>query len=104
MSELRPLGDASQREGRPAPRPKAPEEIRERALEVLEAEFAKALETKHRLMDETDPESAKEKGKALIASLEGANRIALKLGLIDVSESRALFAKAQEDGLYEGWR
>lgn len=102
---VRALGDASAREERPSAPPPAPNELRARTLQVLQDEFAKALDMKHRLSAETgDADATAAKGKAIIASLEGANKLALKLGLIDVATSRELFAKAQADGLYEGWR
>ena len=107
MSEqqLRALGDASAREDRPVPAELAPEPLRVKALELLQVEFAKAIELKQRLVAEaSDPEASAIKGRAIIASLEGASRLALKLGLIDVAASRDLFARAQRDGLYEGWR
>lgn len=107
MSEqpLRTLGDASAREDRPAAPEPAPDGLRAQALELLRSEFAKALELKQRLSAEaTDPEAAAAKGRAIVASLEGASRLALKLGLIDVTANRELFAAAQRDGLYEGWR
>jgi hypothetical protein len=101
---LRALGDASAREERPAPPPEAPDALRRAARDLLDAEFARALEMKQRLGAETDPETSAAKGRAIIASLDGASRLALKLGLIDVAASRELFARAQRDGLYEGWR
>jgi hypothetical protein len=107
MSEtpLRVLGDASMRQEPAATREPAPESLRRQALELLLAEFAKALEMKHRLDAETgDTEATAAKRRGIVASLEGANRLALKLGLIDVTASRELFARAQRDGLYEGWR
>jgi len=107
MSEqpLRMLGDASAREDRPSAPEPAPEELRAKAFELLQAEFTKAIELKQRLSAEAaDPEATATKGRAIIASLEGASRLALKLGLIDVAANRELFARAQHDGLYEGWR
>jgi regulator of RNase E activity RraB len=106
LGGLRPLGSAEGREDKPEAPPELPEPLKKMAREMLESQFVEALVLKAKLLDEggRDPEGTKAKIGALIASLEGASKIALKLGLIDVQTNKQLFADAMERGLYEGWR
>lgn len=106
LGGLRPLGDASGREEAPPAAPEAPEELKAAARALLEGQFVDALVLKAKLLDEggRDPDAVKPRIAALVASLEGASRLALKLGLIDVPTNKQLFADAMTRGLYEGWR
>ena len=38
-----------------------------------------------------------------MASVEGASRLAIRLGLLSPAEVRALWAEAMARGLYDGW-
>jgi hypothetical protein len=84
--------------------------LTDRALEVLRAEFERALELKAKLSDEADVSSEakgrtpSEKIRSIVASLEGMSRFALGMGLLTPAENRALFAEYMGKGLYEGWR
>ncbi|MFP5225209.1 MAG: hypothetical protein ACLGH3_06625 [Actinomycetota bacterium] len=106
LGGLRPLGSSEGREDEPVPPPEAPDALKQRAREMLESQFVEALVLKAKLLDEggRDPEGTKVKIGALVASLEGASKLALKLGLIDVQTNKQLFADAMDRGLYEGWR
>lgn len=106
IAGLRPLGDPAGREDAAETAPEAPDELRAAARALLETQFVDALVLKAKLLDEggRDPDAAKVRIAALVASLEGASRLALKLGLIDVPTNKQLFADAMSRGLYEGWR
>jgi hypothetical protein len=41
--------------------------------------------------------------RTLVASVEGASRLAIKLGLLSPGLVRALWAEAMANGLYDGW-
>jgi hypothetical protein len=83
------------------------------AAEALRAEFERALALKASLRGEaTDPVSptgrrttagVEAKLRTLVASVEGASRFAIRLGLLDPGQVRALWAEAIGRGLYEGW-
>jgi len=84
----------------------------EHARETLKAEFDRVLGLKNKLAAEAtvggkekgrDSARGEEKMRALVASLEGASRFALQLGLITPAENRELFAEAMKHGLYDGW-
>jgi hypothetical protein len=44
-----------------------------------------------------------ERAFTLKASVEGASRLAIRLGLLSPAEVRALWAEAMARGLYDGW-
>jgi hypothetical protein len=83
------------------------------AAEALRAEFERAFALKASLRGEaTDPVSptgrrttagVEAKLRTLVASVEGASRFAIRLGLLDPGQVRALWAEAIGRGLYEGW-
>ncbi len=41
--------------------------------------------------------------RTLVASVQGASRLAIRLGLLTPEQVRALWAEAMAKGLYEGW-
>lgn len=107
---LRRLG-APSKPSEPAPkRSQADEALAAKAVEVLKAEFERALELKTKLTEEANFASeAKgrvpgEKLRSLVASLEGMSRFAIAMGLLTPAENRAIFAEYMGKGLYEGWR
>jgi hypothetical protein len=83
------------------------------AAKALRAEFERALSLKASLRSEAgDPVSptgrrttagVEAKLRTLVASVEGASRFAIRLGLLDPGQVRALWAEAIGRGLYEGW-
>ena len=83
------------------------------AAEALRAEFERAFALKTSLRGEaTAPVSptgrrptagVEAKLRTLVASVEGASRFAIRLGLLDAGQVRALWAEAIGRGLYEGW-
>jgi hypothetical protein len=110
VNKLRTLGDvAPDREGAAAQHADA--ELSERARVLLQTEFDRALAMKEKLNAERAV-GGKEKGRdvnrpddklrGVIASLEGANRFALKLGLITPAESREMYSAAMAKGLHDG--
>jgi hypothetical protein len=107
---LRRLG-APSKAAQPAPkRSKADEALAAKAVEVLRAEFDKALELKTKLADEANFASEakgrtpSEKLRSIVASLEGMSRFAIAMGLLTPAENRAIYAEYMKKGLYEGWR
>lgn len=109
-STLRTLG-APGKTTEPAPaRSTEQEALAQRALEVLRAEFERAMELKAKLADEANTSSEakgrspSEKLRSLVASLEGMSRFAIAMGLLTPAENRALFAEYIGKGLHEGWR
>src|SRR5919201_4206168 len=83
------------------------------AAEALRAEFERAFALKASLRDEAEaPVSptgrrttadAEAKLRTLVASVEGASRFAIRLGLLDPGQVRALWSEAMARGLYDGW-
>jgi hypothetical protein len=83
------------------------------AAEALRAEFERAFALKASLRDEAEaPVSptgrrttadAEAKLRTLVASVEGASRFAIRLGLLDPGQVRALWSEAIGRGLYDGW-
>jgi hypothetical protein len=83
------------------------------AAEALRAEFERAFGLKASLRDEAEaPVSptgrrttadAEAKLRTLVASVEGASRFAIRLGLLDPGQVRALWSEAIGRGLYDGW-
>lgn len=83
------------------------------AAEALRAEFERAFALKASLRDEAQaPVSptgrrttadAEAKLRTLVASVEGASRFAIRLGLLDPGQVRALWSEAIGRGLYDGW-
>jgi hypothetical protein len=83
------------------------------ASEALRAEFERAFTLKDRLHGEAEAgvsptgrrTTAQDEAKlrTLVASVEGASRLAIRLGLLSPAEVRALWAEAMERGLYDGW-
>ena len=108
---LRTLGAPSKKSPEAAPkRTKAQEALAKKAIEVLRAEFDKAIALKAKLSDEADFASEakgrapSEKIRSLVASLEGMSRFAIAMGLLTPAENRAIFSEYMAKGLYEGWR
>lgn len=107
---LRTLGAPGKVAGKAPTR--APEEqaLAAKAVEVLRAEFEKAMALKSKLTDEANVSSEakgrtpSEKLRSIVASLEGMSRFAIAMGLLTPAENRALFAEYMGKGLYEGWR
>lgn len=93
---VRKIGDDQREE--PAPQVPAGAD----AVEVLQAEFDRALALKTRLAEEK-PDSVGATARQLVASLEGMSRFALKMKLVTAAESREMFAQAKASGLYDGW-
>ncbi len=107
---LRKLG-APTKPAAPAPkRSKDQQALAEKAVEVLRAEFERALTLKSKLAEEaTLASEAKgrapsEKLRSIVASLEGMSRFAIAMELLTPAENRAIFAEYIGKGLYEGWR
>jgi hypothetical protein len=83
------------------------------AVEALRAEFERVFALKASLQDEAQaPVSptgrrttadAEAKLRTLVASMEGASRFAIRLGLLDPGQVRAIWSEAIGRGLYEGW-
>jgi hypothetical protein len=83
------------------------------AAEALRAEFERVFALKTSLRGEqAEPVSptgrrttagAEAKLRTLVASVEGASRFAIRLGLLDPGQVRALWAEAIGRGLYDGW-
>ena len=83
------------------------------AAEALRAEFERAFALKASLQDEAQaPVSptgrrttadAEAKLRTLVASIEGASRFAIRLGLLDPGQVRAIWSEAIGRGLYDGW-
>ena len=83
------------------------------AAEALRAEFEHAFGLKASLRGEAEaPVSptgrrttadAEAKLRTLVASVEGASRFAIRLGLLDPGQVRAIWSEAIGRGLYEGW-
>ncbi len=81
--------------------------------EALREEFDRVLTLKASLRGEADAvvsptgrrTTAQDEGKlrTLVASVEGASRLAIKLRLLTPGQVRALWAEAMAKGLYEGW-
>jgi hypothetical protein len=81
--------------------------------EALRAEFERVFALKQSLQVESaDPVSptgrrttadAEAKLRALVASVEGASRVVMRLGLLDTGQVRALWSEAIGRGLYDGW-
>jgi len=80
---------------------------------VLREEFDRVLALKSSLRGEADAgvsptgrhTTAQDEAKlrTLVASVEGASRLALKLRLLTPGQVRALWAEAMSNGLYDGW-
>jgi hypothetical protein len=83
------------------------------AADALRAEFERAFTLKARLHGEAEAgvsptgrrTTAQDEAKLriLVASVEGASRLVIRLGLLGPAEVRALWAEAMERGLYDGW-
>ena len=83
------------------------------ASEALRAEFERVFTLKASLRGEADAgvsptgrrTTAQDEAKlrTLVASVEGASRLAIRLGLLSPVEVRALWAEAMARGLYDGW-
>jgi hypothetical protein len=83
------------------------------ASEALRAEFERVFTLKASLRGEADAgvsptgrrTTAQDEAKlrTLVASVEGASRLAIRLGLLSPAEVRALWAEAMARGLYDGW-
>jgi hypothetical protein len=83
------------------------------AAEALRAEFERAFGLKASLQGEAQaPVSptgrrttadAEAKLRTLVASVEGASRFAIRLGLLNPGQVRAIWSEAIGRGLYDGW-
>jgi hypothetical protein len=81
------------------------------AADALRAEFDRALSLADSLRGEggVSPTGRRStaadeaKLRTLAASVEGASRFAIRLGLLTPAEVRALWAEAMGKGLFEGW-
>jgi hypothetical protein len=83
------------------------------AAEALRAEFDHVFALKESLGLEVQQPvsptgrrttaSAEAKLRTLVASVEGASRFAIRLGLLDPGQVRALWSEAMARGLYDGW-
>lgn len=83
------------------------------AAEALRAEFERVFALKASLRGEAGaPVSptgrrttadSEAKLRTLVASVEGASRFAIRLGLLDPGQVRALWSDAIRRGLYDGW-
>jgi hypothetical protein len=111
-SGLRTLGGPSKPAADTPKRSKADGALAAKAVEVLTAEFDKALALKEKLAGEAvesseqkgrDPRQA-EKLRSIVASLEGMSRFAIAMGLLTPAENRAIWSEYMAKGLYEGWR
>ena len=81
--------------------------------QALREEFERVLALKSSLRGEADTgvsptgrqTTAQDEAKlrTLVASVEGASRLAIKLRLLTPGQVRALWAEAMSNGLYEGW-
>ena len=83
------------------------------AAEALRAEFERVFTLKARLHGEAEAgvsptgrrTTAQDEAKlrTLVASVEGASRLAIRLRLLSPAQVRALWAEAMAAGLYDGW-
>ncbi len=83
------------------------------AVDVLRGEFERVLALKGSLRGEADAgvsptgrrTTAQDEAKlrTLVASVEGASRFAIKLGLLTPAQVRGLWAEAMANGIFEGW-
>ena len=83
------------------------------AAEALRAEFERVFALKASLQGEAEAAvsptgrrttaTAEAKLRTLVASVEGASRFAIRLGLLDPGQVRAIWSDAIGRGLYDGW-
>jgi hypothetical protein len=83
------------------------------AAEALRQEFERVLALKGSLRGEAETgvsptgrrttASDEAKLRTLVASVEGASRFAIKLGLLSPGQVRALWVEAMARGLFDGW-
>jgi hypothetical protein len=81
--------------------------------DALRAEFERVFALKASLRGEAEAgvsptgrrTTAQDEAKlrTLVASVEGASRFAIRLGLLSPAQVRALWAEAMAGGLYDGW-
>ncbi|HEV3464166.1 MAG TPA: hypothetical protein VG846_09315 [Actinomycetota bacterium] len=81
--------------------------------DALRAEFERVFTLKSSLRGEAQAgvsptgrrTTAQDEAKlrTLVASVEGASRLAIRLRLLSPAQVRALWAEAMEQGLYDGW-
>jgi hypothetical protein len=81
--------------------------------DALREEFDRVLALKASLRGEADAgvsptgrrTTAQDEAKlrTLVASVEGASRLAIRLRLLTPAQARALWAEAMAKGLYDGW-
>jgi hypothetical protein len=81
--------------------------------DALRAEFERVFALKTSLRGEADAvvsptgrrTTAQDEAKlrTLVASVEGASRLAIRLRLLSPAQVRALWAEAMANGLYDGW-
>jgi hypothetical protein len=81
--------------------------------DALRAEFERAFTLKASLRGEAETgvsptgrrTTAQDEAKlrTLVASVEGASRLAIRLRLLSPAQVRALWAEAMDRGLYDGW-
>jgi hypothetical protein len=81
------------------------------AVDALRAEFERALSLTESLRDEDGVSPTGRRSTAadeaklrnLTASVEGASRFAIRLGLLTPAQVRALWVEAAGRGLFDGW-
>jgi hypothetical protein len=83
------------------------------AVDALRQEFDRVLALKGSLRGEAEAgvsptgrrttASDEAKLRTLVASVEGASRFAIKLGLLSPGQVRALWVEAMARGLFDGW-
>jgi hypothetical protein len=73
------------------------------AAEALRAEFERVFAPKASLRDEAEAPVSPTGRRTLVASVEGASRFAIRLGLLDPGQVRAIWSEAIGRGLYDGW-
>jgi hypothetical protein len=83
------------------------------AADALRQEFERVLELKGSLRGEAaaavsptgrrTTAADEAKLRTLVASVEGASRFAIRLGLLSPGQVRALWAEAMARGLFDGW-
>jgi len=81
--------------------------------EALRAEFERVFTLKARLHGEAEAgvsptgrrTTAQDEAKlrTLVASVEGASRLVIRLRLLSPAQVRALWSEAMANGLYDGW-
>ena len=101
---VRVLGEVDLETGSPA-RGVADEELAARARELLREEIARVARMREQLGVEEAagaPGRAAERLAGMTATVEGATRFAMRLGLLSPGEARVIWAEARAAGLRDG--